>query len=56
MHKSNIVLPSGHKSGEVGGLIEVHPLIGLQNEPGLLSKGPDDTGALHRFVEVGVDG
>lgn len=56
MQKSNIVLPCGHKSGEVGGLIEVHPLIGLQNEPGLLSKGSDDTGALHRLVEVGVDG
>lgn len=44
------------KSGEVGGLIEVDPRIGLLDESGLLAKGPDDAGALHRLVEVGVDG
>lgn len=52
----HIILPGGHKSREVRGLIEVNPLIGLQNKPGLLAKGPDDAGALHRLVEMGVDG
>lgn len=51
-----MVSPSCHKSREVGRLIEVHPLIGLQNEPGLIAKGTDHAGALHRLIEVGVDG
>ena len=51
-----MISPGGHKTGEVGGLIEVYPVIGLHNEPGLLSKGPDDAGALHRLIEVGVYG
>lgn len=55
-HHNYYISPSGHKSREIRGLIEVDPLVGLQNEPGLLAKGPDDTGTLHRLVEVGVDG
>lgn len=50
------VSPCGHKSGKVRGLVEVDPLVGLLDEPGLLAKGPDDASALHRLVEVGVDG
>lgn len=53
---SRIIVPGGHKSGEVGSLIEVDPLIGLQNEPGLLPEGPDDAGTLHGLIEVGVNG
>lgn len=34
----------------------VDPLVGLEDEPGLLPKCSDDTGTLHRFIEVGVDG
>lgn len=52
----HILSPGGHKSREVGGLIEVNPLISLQNEPGLLSEGSDDAGALHRLIEMGIDG
>lgn len=50
------VLPGCHKSGEVGSLVVIYPLIGLQNEACLLAKGPDHTGALHCLVKVGVDG
>lgn len=56
MGQDHIILPRSHESGEVGRLIEVDPVIGLQDEPGLIAKGPDDAGALHRFIEVGVDG
>lgn len=50
------ISPCGHKSGKVRRLVEVHPLVGLLDKPGLLAKGPNDAGTLHRFIEVSVDG
>lgn len=48
--------PGGHKAREIGGLVVIDPLIGLQDEARLLGEGPDNAGALHRLVKVGVDG
>lgn len=56
MNKPDIFSPCGNKSWEVGCLVEVHSLVGLQNEPRLFPEGPNDASALHRLIEVGVNG
>lgn len=53
---SHVRLPGGNKSGKVRGLIEVDPLVGLQDEARLLSEGSDHAGTLDRLIEVGVNG